>query len=58
MNNSELLIPTVRRETMKEFEIRNVRGHYEAYINGVFVVSADTLDEAYRLLGECENGMG
>lgn len=43
---------------MKEFEIRNVRGHYEAYINGVFVVSADTLDEAYRLLGECENGMG
>ena len=33
-------------------EIRNVGGHYEVYIDGVFQFSADTMSEATRELRE------
>lgn len=34
-------------------EIINVRGHYEVYINGRFVCSGDTLNEAVRETEKC-----
>ena len=35
-----------------DYEIRNVKGHYEVYCNGEFICSADTEAEAES---ECEN---
>jgi len=41
-------------------DIRYVRGHYEAFCDGRFVVSADTLEELHTFLREEEeeDGMG
>lgn len=30
------------------YQIKNVNGHYEAYINGKFICSGDTQNEAAR----------
>ena len=30
------------------YEFRHVNGHIEVYENGIFVLSADTMGEAYR----------
>lgn len=35
-------------------DIRYVRGHYEAYRGGTFIVSADTIEELHRFLAEEE----
>lgn len=32
------------------YEFRGVRGHIEVYENGIFILSADTMAEAYREL--------
>lgn len=32
------------------YEFRHVRGHIEVYLNGVFILSADTMDEAKKEL--------
>lgn len=32
------------------YEFRYIRGHVEVYLNGVFVLSADTMDEAKKEL--------
>ena len=37
------------------YEIRNVRGHYEIYKNGVFWCSADTKGEALKEIEEAED---
>lgn len=36
-------------------EFRNVNGHIEVYLDGVFLLSADTIAEAMRELREEEN---
>ena len=36
----------------KKIEIRHVMEHYEAYINGQFVVSGDTIMEVIKELEE------
>lgn len=35
-----------------DYEIKQVKGHYEVFVDGVFVVSADTVSEA---VDEVEN---
>lgn len=35
---------------LEKIEIRHVRGHYEAFVNGRFVVSGDTLNEVLEEL--------
>ena len=37
------------------YEIRNVRGHYEIYKDGVFWCSADTKREALKEIEEAED---
>lgn len=37
---------------MNRMEIRHVLDHYEAYINGQFVVSGDTYEEVRKELEE------
>lgn len=37
------------------YEIKNVNGHYEVYLNGLFYCSADTMPEAIE---ELEKGIG
>lgn len=37
---------------LEKIEVRNVKGHYEAFINGQFVVSGDTLNEVLKELAE------
>lgn len=37
-----------------EYQIKNVNGHYEVYLNGLFYCSADDISEA---VSELENGM-
>jgi hypothetical protein len=37
---------------MSEFEIKNVDEHFEVFRNGQFMFSADTIEEARRLLLE------
>ena len=39
---------------LEKIEIRHVMEHYEAYINGQFVVSGDTLTEVLEELKEME----
>jgi hypothetical protein len=36
-----------------EPDIRNVNGHYEAYMNGKFICSGDTRSEIEREVEEC-----
>ena len=31
-----------------DYDIRNVRGHYEVFSNGEFICSGDTVNEAIR----------
>lgn len=33
-----------------EYDIINVRGHYEAYLNGKFICSGDTIKEVIKEL--------
>lgn len=35
------------------YQIINVRGHYEVYINGEFVCSGDTISEAIKEAEKC-----
>ena len=37
---------------LKKTEIRHVMGHYEAFVNGKFVVSGDTFNEVLKDLRE------
>lgn len=36
------------------YEFRNIHGHYEVFINGEFVLSADTLTEAIKEIEQME----
>lgn len=40
------------------FEFRNVKGHIEVFLNGEFVLSADTYQEAKSELKEMEEEVG
>ena len=39
---------------MNHYEVKNVRGHYEVYINGEFYCSCDTLSEVDEALATYE----
>ena len=43
-----ILNGSLEREVNMSYQIINVNGHYEAYINGEFICSGDTYIEASR----------
>lgn len=45
------------KEVLPMYEFKNVRGHIEVYLHGVFQFSADDIGEAKREIGG-EHGQG
>ena len=41
-----------RSKAQMEYEIINVRGHYEAYLNGKFICSGDSIKEVIKELAK------
>lgn len=37
------------------YDFKNVRGHVEVYLHGIFLFSADTMEEARRELATYDN---
>jgi hypothetical protein len=52
-NSHTALNGSLEREDNMSYQIINVMGHYEVYINGIFICSGDTYSEASREAEKC-----